>query len=132
MQNNVSASQSRWRWEVIAALVIVAIAGTSAVSAQSGGGPSGLETVTAELPLTSEDTMTVAAVCPPSKVVIGGGAEVFGDAGIWGKVALGRNMPGGWVDGLPTEWHAGAREIESTPTDLNWSLRAVAICANRP
>lgn len=82
---------------------------------------------------TATETKTASATCPSGKQVIGGGAQIIGDAT---EVAITRSMTppnepipmvvGSGVPG-PSTWAARATDIggETVP----WSLEAFAICA---
>jgi hypothetical protein len=70
----------------------------------------------------SAPVKSVTATCPPGKIAIGGGADVNQEGT---EVSLTSSEPkGGAVVG--PEWRATA--FETVDTDLNWFLRAYAVC----
>ena len=71
----------------------------------------------------STDVKTVLPECPPGKVVIGGGARIFGHGR---HVALGTSGPEG-DPFRPTQWLGIAQETQ--PTSDIWGLRVDVFCA---
>jgi hypothetical protein len=85
----------------------------------------GREVVTVLSPDNSDDFKTVAADCPPGKVVIGGGAAVANPDG--GFTSLRQVQLYGSFPPFKTRWLGEAQEL--APTAVTWALEVYAICA---
>jgi len=97
--------------------------GTVHGNGASVAGLSGYEVVTQSTGSDSSSVKDMTAACPPGKMVIGGGARIFGSIS---GTALTTSGPEGPPD-QPNEWFATALEVE--PNSDNWGLRVDVFCA---
>jgi len=100
--------------------------GTVHGSSASVAGLSGYEVVTESTGSDSSSVKSVTAQCPPGKMVIGGGARIFGSIS---GTALTTSGPEG-PPSEPTEWFATALEV--APNSQDWGLRVDVFCATVP
>jgi len=78
------------------------------------------------IPRSSSTVKEGLATCPPGRVIIGGGVEIFGDGPLNAPprgVMLTESRP------FNNEWYARAVEIDST--DKKWGLQTRAVCASQ-
>ena len=115
---------------VFAVMVLVSVAtsgfakgGTVHGNSASGAGLSGYEVVTQLTASDSSSVKSITAECPAGKMVIGGGARIFGSIS---GTALTANGPEG-SPSRPTEWFATALEV--APNSEDWGLRVDVFCA---
>jgi hypothetical protein len=87
---------------------------------QGASGLSGVEIVSAETAHDSASSKGLDIACPGSKKLIGGGARLYGAAGL---VALDESYPKD-----ATTWRATGDEV--TATGISWWVVGYAICAN--
>ena len=100
--------------------------GTVHGNGASGAGLSGYEVVTQSTGSDSSSLKSMTAECPAGKMVIGGGARIFGSIS---GTALTASGPDGPPD-QPTKWFATALEV--APNSDNWGLRVDVFCATVP
>jgi len=92
-------------------------------------GVNGREQVESDSVSNSDSPKSVTAPCPSGKVVVGTGADIFG-----GKSGASPNLLTNIVvDQIqPGTTSVTVEAIEEEPTDANWSVEAIAICAAGP
>ena len=100
--------------------------GTVHGNSASGAGLSGYEVITQSTVSDSSSVKSITAECPAGKMVIGGGARIFGNIS---GTALTTSGPQGPPD-QPTEWFATALEV--APNSDDWGLRVDVFCATVP
>ena len=98
-------------------------------------GVNGLQQAISTSVIDSTSPKTTTASCPGGKVVVGTGFDIIGGrSGAFpneqSDVVVDNAQPLTPVATLPTQVFVLA--YEETPTDANWSVRAIAICAQRP
>jgi hypothetical protein len=92
-------------------------------------GVNGREQVESDSVSNSDSPKSATAPCPPGKLLVGTGADIFG-----GKSGTSPNL---LTDIVIDQIQPGATSvtveaIEEEPTNANWSVEAIAICATAP
>lgn len=86
-------------------------------------GTSGYQVLTLTTPSNSSTPKALTATCPPGKLVVGGGARVFG---AFAQTAVWLSGPDG-SPVAPTQWRAAAHEVGPGQPG-NWGLRIDVFC----
>jgi hypothetical protein len=111
---------------VVAVLGVTPLGEAAQQKSTGAGGPmrtdvGGYQVVVNSTASSSVGSKAIGVVCPAGKVVLGGGAQTS-PAGTGVPVALNNSYRAG------AGWYTGAKETSAYAG--NWSLTAVAICAN--